>query len=170
MSVQDVFAAPKAVVGDVVNGSGAVSASIMQSMTKTRPWVLLFAVLGFIGAGLMLIGSVGAIVGGITMLNVSAGDAPSKAGLGGLLAVGLFYLVITALYFWVSLYLLRYASAIKRLKLSNQLVDLEAALANQASFWKLVGIMVLISVVVSIVIIIVMPSLLILFAGMQNLN
>lgn len=170
MSVQDAFAAPKSVVSDIGSGVGTISSSIMVSMAKTRPWVLMFAILGFIGAGLMLIGSIGAIIGGIAMLNSSMGsesiDQAARASSGGMLVIGLFYLAITALYFFMSLYLLRYAGAIKRLKFSNQMADLEAALASQASFWKLVGIMILVSIVLGIVLAVFIPSMAMMFAGM----
>ncbi|TXH68054.1 MAG: hypothetical protein E6Q83_15780 [Thiothrix sp.] len=61
------------------------------------------------------------------------------------------YLLIAVIYFIASLYLLRYANAIKRAVTGLSAADMEAALEAQASFWKLVGILAIVSIVLMIV-------------------
>jgi hypothetical protein len=66
-----------------------------------------------------------------------------------------------------SLYLLRYAGAIKSAVTSLNMGELERALEAQASFWKLVGILTIVSFVLMIVFFIVgAGSLSMLSAGM----
>jgi hypothetical protein len=54
--------------------------------------------------------------------------------------IGAAYLVFAVLYFFPALYLMRYAGAIKRIGPANP-TAMEEALARQASFWRLVGIL-----------------------------
>lgn len=146
MSVQEAFAAPQADVRDMSGGTGLMTDSIVNSLRKTRPWVMLMAVLGMIGAVFM-------VVAAIPMFLMGAGTMPelAGAGLGGMgIGMGIIYLVLAVIYFMASLYLLRYASAIKRAVSSLATADLEAALGQQASFWKLVGILTVISIVLMI--------------------
>ena len=77
------------------------------------------------------------------------------AGAGIMIGLGVLYLVSAAIYFMASLYLLRYAGAIKRAVSSLSVADLEAALEQQASFWKLVGIMALIFIVLMVILLVV---------------
>ena len=63
-------------------------------------------------------------------------------------------LLMALIYFFVSLYLLRYAGAIKRAVTGLNVADVEAALEAQASFWKLAGIMTLVGVVLYLVMVI----------------
>lgn len=146
MSVQDAFATPQADVRDMSGGTGLMTDSIVNSLRKTRPWVMLMAVLGIIGAVFMVIAAIPMFLMGMGSMPELAG-----AGLGGMgIGMGIVYLVIGVIYFMASLYLLRYASAIKRAVSSLATVDLEAALGQQASFWKLVGILTVISIVLMI--------------------
>ena len=163
MNGQNVYAAPQSSVKDVVGGGGIMTENVVAALAKTRPWVLMFAILGFIGTAFMVIGGVGMIAGGAMMGQVS-NEANTAIGGGFVVGMGAFYLIIAALYFFTSLHLFRYAGAIKRIKLSPNVVDLEAALTHQASFWKLVGIMVLVSIVLGIAMAVVMPSAMLMFA------
>lgn len=152
MSVQDAFATPRSSVRDVAGGSGVLTDSIVDSLSKTRPWVLFLAILGFIGAALMALGSLPMLLGSAMMGSMEGGDAElgAMAGAGIMIGMGVMYLLIAVIYFMASLYLLRYAGSIKRAVESLGVADLEAALAQQASFWKLVGIMALVFIVMMI--------------------
>lgn len=148
MSVQDAYAPPRAVVRDVSGGSGLMSDRILAALRKTRPWVLLISILGFIGAAFTAVASVFIFLGGGMMSanNLEAAGYPATMMLG----IGLMYLLAAAIAFMVSLYLLRYANAIKRAVIGLNVSEMEAALEAQASFWKLVGILALIYIVLII--------------------
>ena len=68
MSVQDAFAAPRSTVRDVAGGDVAcITDAIVNALKKTRPWVLLLAILGFIGAALMAMMAVPMLMGSAMM-------------------------------------------------------------------------------------------------------
>jgi hypothetical protein len=157
MSVQDAFAAPRSAVRDVAGGTGMLTDTIINALKKTRPWVLFLAILGFIGAALMAVMAVPMLMGSAMMGRLEGVDAQelgAMAGAGIMIGMGVLYLVSAALYFMASLYLLRYAGAIKRAVSSLSVGDLEAALGQQASFWKLVGIMALIFIVLLVILLV----------------
>jgi hypothetical protein len=114
----------------------------MEMLRQTKPWVRFIAILGFIVTGFIVLGA-------LIMLILGAGGIASGGRGGGAAAgfglfIALVYLLMAALYFFPSLFLNRYASHINAL-LSNRREDsLEAALAAQKAFWRLVGIIVLV--------------------------
>ena len=122
-------------------GDGAVSEVVLAALYETRPWAKFLGVLGFVGVGLMVLLGLGVMVAGF----------PSKAP--G--ALGLFYMLAAALYVYPSLCLVRYGSAISRLLDVPDQETLAAALMQQKSFWRFMGIatvvvMVLYGVVIGI--------------------
>jgi hypothetical protein len=152
MSTQDVFAAPKSTVRDVAGGNGVITDTIVAALRKTRPWVLLLAILGFIGSAFTALASIPMLMGGAMMGNMEGIDAEmAPFGTGMMVGMGALYLISAIIYFIASLYLLRYAGAIKRLVSSLDVVDLEDALQRQASFWKLMGILALVTIVLVII-------------------
>lgn len=156
MSTQDVFAAPKSTVRDVSGGNGVMTDAIVGALSKTRPWVLLLAILGFIGAAFTALAAIPMMMGGAMMGNMEGMDAEiAPFGTGMMIGLGALYLISAIIYFIASLYLLRYAGAIKRLVSSLSVVDLEDALQRQASFWKLMGILALVTVVLVIIMLLV---------------
>ena len=144
MSTQDAYAPPQSTVRDVSGGTGLMTDSIISSLRKTRPWVLLLAILGFVGTAFTLIAAIGMIFGGSMMQGMEGGEGMPGGFIYGMAA---FYLVIGIIYFMASWYLLKYAGAIKRAVTGMSLGDLETALEKQASFWKLMGILTLISII-----------------------
>lgn len=152
MGVQDSYAPPKSTVRDVSGGSGVVTDSIVASLSKTRPWVLFLSILGFVGAAFMALAAIPMLMGSAMMGNLEGAEAElGMFGSGMMITMGVIYLVMAFIYVMASLYLLRYAGHIKRAVSSLEVADLEAALAQQASFWKLVGILVLVSLVLMVV-------------------
>jgi uncharacterized membrane protein len=152
MSVQDAFAAPRSAVRDVNGGAGVMTDTIINALKKTRPWVLFLAILGFVGAALTLLVGISVIISSVMLGKVEGIDAEiAPFGSGMMIGLGVVYAAMALIYFFSSLYLLRYAGAIKRLSSSLSVADLEAALTQQASFWKLIGILALISIVLMVV-------------------
>nr|CAA6828852.1 MAG: Unknown protein [uncultured Thiotrichaceae bacterium] len=147
MSTQDAYAPPQSTVRDVSGGAGLMTDSIISSLRKTRPWVLLLSILGFIGTAFMVISGVFMLLGSGFMDMEGLEAAGVFGGSAMFIGMGAFYLVLGVIYFLASLYLLRYAGSIKRAVTGMQVADLELALAQQASFWKLLGILSLISII-----------------------
>lgn len=104
------------------------NATVVELLRQTRPWVLLISIVGFIAAALAVVGGV---IGAIVLLGQKN---PAES------VVAIVYLFIGLVYFFPSLYLLRYSQKIRDLAYSQNVADLEAALAAQRSFWRFCGI------------------------------
>lgn len=126
----------------------------LQMLLMTRPWVKFLAVLGFIMAGLMFAVAALSIVIGLLMLVGGMGaGAPlgmSAAGAAVGIGVGLFYVALAVLYLFPPLFLWRYGNRISDYELMRNVTDLTEALRQQKAFWKFVGILALVMLIVGI--------------------
>ena len=117
------------------SGEGAVTPRTRQALAETKPWVTFLSVLGFIIGGLMAIGTVGMLV-----------------GMG--VVVAAIYGVMAAMYIACSYYLLSYGRRIGDFLRSGRAESLEAAMFAQRTFWKVVGVVVALFVVLWVLIMI----------------
>lgn len=108
------------------------SEPVIESLRQTRPWVLLFSTVGFIGATIV------SVVGFFQAAFAFSQGSPQKAGES--MGAAIVTLLFGVLYFFPSLYLLRYAGRIRDLARTQRVADLEAALSAQKSFWRFCGI------------------------------
>jgi len=118
-------------------------------LNQTRPWVRFLAIMVFIGAAFILLGGLMIILVGLTGSIFGASGGVFEQLPGGGFAVGLIYLVVAVLYVPPGIFLSRYASAIKILESTCTSQALEKALKYQKSFWRYVGIMTVIGLVVT---------------------
>lgn len=116
-----------------------ITEAMLLSLRKTRPWVRLVSILGILVS--LFIIALGAGVGVVgPFLAKDKVPAPLMIG------AGLFYIVLGILYIIPALYLFRYAAAISdALKVAPRGPSVERALAMQKSFWKFVGLFILIT-------------------------
>jgi hypothetical protein len=119
---------------------GEVAAEVVTILAKTKPWVRLLSVLGFMGLGLIVLASIGILV--VPMESMGSSSLVPR------IAASLIYLTSALLQFPAVLFLHRYARQISGLIASKDQADLENALHAQRSFWKYVGIFTLVSVIV----------------------
>jgi hypothetical protein len=121
--------------------AGAVDEASLEALAATRGWAMFLGVLGFIGAGFMVIGALLMLALGALGPGLSGGDgsgldafnAPMFFGLGGL------YLVLAVTWIYPSLSLSRYASRIGVVVISKKSSDLAPALEAQRSFFRFLG-------------------------------
>jgi hypothetical protein len=119
--------------GNAPDERGAqVSEAAVEVLRQTRPWVMFLGVMSFIGSAFMLLGGVLVMAAG--SLAPSGAPFPSAA-------LGAAYIPLAFVYIYPGMKLWSYGAAINRLLASRTSVDLEAALAQQKSFWKFVGIL-----------------------------
>jgi hypothetical protein len=118
-----------------------VSQEVVELLRKTKPWVRFLSVLGFIGLALALLAGLASLV--------MAAAAGSIAGPQVIPVIGIF--VMSLLQFPALLFLGRYAGRIKNLVTSGHPQDLEDAIAAQKSFWKYVGILTIVIIILYIV-------------------
>lgn len=122
------------------SGDGQVSPLALQHLFRTQFWVRLISMVGLIGVSIWL----------ITVLFAFAGfNGLMSRGLRGREDSGFFegpvalIVVVVLFYLYPLIKLSKYASAIRRLRVSQSMADLEAALDQQRGFWRYVGIIVL---------------------------
>ncbi|MCA9216343.1 MAG: hypothetical protein KDB27_24915 [Planctomycetales bacterium] len=117
-----------------------------QLLSQTRPWTLTIGIL-------MIIGSAFMVLGGLGMVVMSLAGAGGAAGpqVFGLTAIGVFYLVIAALYVIPAMLLLKYSRRISDYVGSPTVSNLNAAIGAQKSFWRFCGIAALLLIVVYVV-------------------
>ena len=124
---------------------------IQSALAGTKPWVRLVSILGFISAGFMILGGLAAGALGVRM------GRPEAA------ALIFVYPLMGLLYLVPSLYLFRFATRIGEYLQGGQEAQLELALDSQRSFWRFVGILSLVSIVLMALVIaaaIAIPALL----------
>lgn len=117
----------------------ATAGGIAAVLAATQPWVRLVSILGFLSAALMIVSGVVAGIAGVAL----TGDS-------GMAALGLIYPLMGILYIIPSVYLFKYASRIADYVRGGQEIQLEMALDSQRSFWKFVGVLAVVSIVLMI--------------------
>ena len=148
------FAFESAASGGGVAGDAVATDAMLAALAATRPWVHLVSVLLFIGAGLGMLAAL------ISMLAVGhAPGGPPAVLVGGV------QVLACLLYLVPARYLYSYAGALGSFLQGGAVAELEAALDHQKSFWKFVGILTLISMVLAVLGIVAAILIPALFAG-----
>lgn len=134
---------------------GGITPGVIQALAATKPWVRLCSVIGFIMTGFIVIAALMMFLfGGSMLLGGNGAEGLPFAGFPAV--IGVIYLASAFFYFFPSLKLWQYGSSILRLMSSQSPHDLESALDSQRSFWKFVGILILVAIALYLVMIVVM--------------
>lgn len=107
--------------GDAV---GQVTPMMLQHLRDTRPWVLFLSIVGFIGIGLMIVGS-------LYMMTTMGRMMPTW--------MFFIYMFVGVIYLVPTMTLFRYAGAIAYVFNGGGTHALEEAIRLQRSFWRFVG-------------------------------
>ncbi len=118
--------------------------SLLEPLINTKFWVRICSIAGFVGSGFMVIAAVFLMFMGGAIVEAGAG-MPAGFGFG----MGIVYLLMALLYFMPSLYLHKYAGAITTAQESNSKDDIKVALEYQRLFWKFVGILTLVMLIIA---------------------
>jgi hypothetical protein len=129
-----------------VDRDRAILNYIRKSLRATWPWTRLLSVLGFIGTGLMVLAGLGVIVGE-SFIPISDKTPP-------LVFMGLFYILASVFYLVPSIWLSKYSTAISAFLKAGDAIELGKAMAYQKSFWKFIGILALLSIVLTVLVVI----------------
>jgi hypothetical protein len=129
---------------------------IMNGMRSTKPWLTLFAVLSFIGTAFIVLAALAAFG--------SSGMASGPfAGLG--VGMGLGYLLMAGVYGYTGVLLWSYRSGIDGyLASGGDLESLAMTVGRQASFWRFVGVL---TVIMMVLYALLLMAMLIGFANMR---
>ncbi len=128
---------------------GMAMPQILESLRRTQPWITMFAIMSFLGAGIMVLGGIAMMAAGSTM------RGPMPVGP----ALGLVYLVLAAFYGVVGKFLWGYRSGIEQFTATQGSPSMLAiALDRQASFWRFLGILTLVMIGLYVVLIFAMVA------------
>jgi hypothetical protein len=113
-------------------------AAILDSLKKTRPWVRFLSILGYLGAGVMvLMGLIMMVAGSATTTAMATGPLGSVAPF-----LAFIYIAFGGIYLIPSTLLWRYAEGISKYTRSGgSMKALAGAIEKQTSFWRFIGIM-----------------------------
>ena len=137
-----------------VGGWGPVTPTMVEHLARTRPWVLVIAVMFVINFAMMeLVALVMLLVGAGGLAGAKGAEELPGMAFGFIAAV--IYGVLGFFYLAFGLLVWRYASAIKRIlavsDTPSATVAIEGALARQRQFWMVSGIVCLVGVGLAIV-------------------
>lgn len=116
-------------------------------LNQTGPWVRFLSVIIFISVGFMMLGGLAIVLVGMTGAFLGKNNPVYDVMPGGSFAVGIVYVVAALLYVAPGLFLVRYASSIKKLNAEPSSLALENALKYQKSFWRYIGVITVILLV-----------------------
>ena len=120
-------------------------------------WANFIAIIGFIGAGFIVLCALIILVSGSVVSQTSSQYGGSSAGLMGAFAalgsgvVAIFYLLLAVFYFFFAFYLFRFASSGKKAVLFNNNTEMSKSIESLKSFFKLWGIVTIIGIALGIV-------------------
>ena len=114
-------------------GPSSVSPAIVESLRRTRPWVMFLAILGTVWMGFAVLGGIGMAAG----MRAMGGQEAMSVAFVYLVMFGIYVLPIVTMY--------RYAGAIQQLVSGGGQAELEKAIDAQRLIWTVLGIMVLLA-------------------------
>ena len=123
---------------DISNEGQGLSSNSINYLTEIAKWAKFLSIVGFVGLGLMFIGS----IWGLTM-GSSFNSQLSRGGFGGgfnLTAMSFIYLLMAALYFFPIYYLYNFAVKMGESMKSASSMSMESAFENLKSHYKFMGI------------------------------
>jgi hypothetical protein len=141
----------------------------------TRKWTMFFAILGFIGLGLMLV--IGLVAGslirkftsGMSGVEGMEGMGSSMGAAGGMASVMMIIvmLIFAAIYFFPLLYLLKFSQHAKRAVATCDANEMTLAFKNIKSYWKYMGILVIILLAVYLIIFLIFGASMAFLTGLK---
>ena len=144
-------------------------------LDSTRKWSMFFAILGFIFLGIMLV--IGIVAGSfmsaftskMTGMEGIQGMEGTKAA-GGIASVLFFIymLVFAVIYFFPLLYLFRFSRHTKKSVANLDANELQLGLKNLKSFWKYIGILMIICLAAFLLVLIIAGGSLALLTGLKG--
>jgi hypothetical protein len=146
-------------------------------LDTTRKWTMFFAILGFIGLGLMLVFSLvaGTFLSAFTSSMSGMSGMDSVEGMEGVKAASgiagiMFFvvmLVFAVIYFFPLLYLLKYSQHSKRAVANCDSNEMTLAFKNLKSYWKYMGILVIILLSVYLIIFLIAGASMAFLSGLK---
>ena len=113
-----------------------ITEPMLTSLRQTRPWARFLSILGFISISLM-------VIGGTINIFVLSGDNAQNTFLPAIF-MGALNILMGLLYLFPALFLFKFSTSIGRLLDGGGPREMEETLSNQKSFWKFIGILIIV--------------------------
>jgi hypothetical protein len=143
-------------------------------LETTRKWTMFFAILGFVFMGLILIGGVvaGSFIRGLTS---GMSGMEGAEGMGSMRAAGGFasimmiivMLIVAVIYFFPLFYLLKFSTHAKKAVAACDANEMTLAFKYIKSYWKYLGILVIIFLVVYLIIFLIFGASMAFLTGLK---
>ena len=151
MSGDNPFGVSKSAYGDRSESDrdtmvAEVTTRTIDMLNQTRPWVQLIGVLMWIGTVLLGVFGALSIFGALLTQNLA------------MILIAVLYIIITLIYASLARSLTTYSGRISQLRVSEKVRDLEDALEAQKNFWRLAGIITLVTLLAYLVILVLVIS------------
>lgn len=119
-------------------------------LNQTRPWARFLSICCFAGACFTALAGLALLAVGLLGHIPESQGLPPWFGRGFGVVSGILYVLVAALYVPAGLFLFRYAGALASLGTHETTEMLENALKQQRSFWRYVGILALVGILVAV--------------------
>ncbi|MFZ4785088.1 MAG: hypothetical protein ACOYLH_06380 [Flavobacteriales bacterium] len=129
------------------SNTSSITTQIQENLRIAGKWGRFLAILGFIGLGFMILGSI-SMFAFISNSRISGSNGMTMSG------IGFLYLAIGILYFFPTLFLLRLSNAALNTGLYGNETDLEEMTLNLKKLFKFIGILTIITIGIYILVII----------------
>lgn len=151
------YQSPEAEAVPDAGASGGMITSVMfEALKGASPWLRFMGIIGFIGAGVMvLVGIIFLATGGFAagaLANVEDASAVGTGAFGSVLtgmlggAVGFIYIALGMLYFFPARWTYLFGAKIRNYTVSGSAAELEAALNSNKSLWKFNGVITIVGI------------------------
>jgi hypothetical protein len=127
------------------SGGGMITPLMVDHLRNARPWIRFLSVMCFVGAGFMILAAGLMFLGGMVGLAASKSRTPGSEALVGPIG-GVFYFLMSGVYVLPGVLMHRIANAIDGFVTMPSSSSLEDALDKNRSYWKVCGIMALITI------------------------
>ena len=136
------FQSPEADINSIkpMLNSGVITETMINHLKAAAPWLRFAGILSYISCGFMVF--FGLIIFILPSLMISFSDV-FAGGIG--MVGGLFYMMFAVICFFPAKFIYSFGSKIRSYVRTNVETDLEEAFRYNKSFWKFVGIMLVIS-------------------------
>ena len=132
---------------------GVLTGTMLKHLSDASPWMRFIGIMGFIGAGLMVLGGLIPLIAAPFAARIDSDILGSASDylpgiLNGLSAILIIYALYVigagALMFFPAFFTYRFGAKIKEYTTSNSDQDLELAFRNNKSLWKFNGILMIV--------------------------
>lgn len=132
------------------NDIGIVPQEVILPLVRTKFWVRLISVILWISVAFTLLAGVGMGIGAFVVMQGGLEFENDTMPAGMLMAMSVMYVVMSFFYIFPAIKLWAYGSQITQLSISRSPADLTKTLNTQRSFWKFVGVLTLIGIILAI--------------------